>query len=155
MTRAKVEREVAAAVLGGDQPVPQLLRAGLETLQQVRRLLAEPITAALERDGVRDYVWTGLPRGGKLLVHLRDRTRSQGNRGPIVTIARARSGKREFACNLDTEWRPGRAKSTVGAIDLLTERLGTDVSGIVLTMLAVERARKQCYALAEEATRWL
>ena len=154
MTRAKVEREVAAAVLGGDQPVPKLLRAGLITVARVRERLHEALESAFERSGTRDYVWTALPRGGKLIVHLRAYQGGSHKRVPLITLVRARSGKRDTAFGVEVDVNM-RAPRPAGSVELLTERLGSDATAIVRSMLAIERARKQCYALAEEVTRWL
>lgn len=144
MTRAKVEREVAAAVLAGTDPAVELLRNGLRTLAAVRHELRTALTAAFKRKGTRDYVWTKLPHGGKLLVHLRYGAHtSAGMPRPLVTVVRARSGKKAAAHGIDN------------AVGLLTDRLGSNVVAINSALLAIERARRQCYALAEESTRWL
>lgn len=147
--RVNLEREVAAAVLGGGkgtEPVLQLFTKGLRNFREVRsRLwnggLREASGSLKEAHAGRLYVRAALRRGASVRIHFVDRSPS-GATALLLTIERPNGA-------------PVELFDVPPAASELTRRVGTDVAAAVRVVLAIERARKRCYELCEEATRWL
>jgi len=151
--KASLRREVAVAALSGGtgtEPVEALLRKGFGNYRDVRRNLGScGLTAALSdlraNKAGRDYVRVALRRGATARIHLapvRPHTNGPIGHIPLVTIIPARGAER-------------RHMDAASAAMELAERAGTDVEAALRIVLGIERARKRCYELCEEATRWL
>lgn len=150
--RANLQREIAAAAIGGgsgQEPVHALITRGLSVLRDARRLLRDAgLSAALAalRDAKagRAYVRVALPRGAhaRLALQPPDFGRINGGPRPLVTVYPARGNPR---ASFDVPQ---------AALDL-TRLCGTDVEAATRVLLGLERARRRCYELSEEGTRWL
>jgi hypothetical protein len=154
--RKNLEREIAAAALGGGQgtePILALVTTGLDVLRGTRLTLR----AAGLKDGLgavrssktgRDYVRVALPRGVTARFHLTPpeptliNGRVAGHMVPLLTI-------------LPVQGKPRLYFDVPPAAKELARRAGTDVEAASRILLGLERARRRCYELAEEATRWL
>lgn len=148
MARGRIKKAMALAVLGGHVPSERLILDGLNVLVETRkRLELAGLAAGLDRGDTRGYVRTQLSRKRKVHIHLDPRverrpTGTAKGPPPLVTIVR-QSGRKE----------PYRAIGE--AKNALTRMLRNNVDDTVRVVLAIERARRQCYHLSEEATRWL
>lgn len=153
--KANLRREVAVAALGGgtgSEPVEALLRKGFGNYRDVRRSLDNCGLSMAIRDmrkskSGRDYVRVSLRRGATAHIHLAVRSyHSDGTMDhkqlPLVTVIPARGGER-------------RHMDAAAAAKDLAERAGTDVEAALRIVLGIERARKRCYEICEEASRWL
>jgi len=155
--RKNLEREIAAAALGGGtgaEPVLALVTKGLDVLRGTRLTLR----AAGLKDGLgavrssktgRDYVRVALPRGVTARFHLTPTEPRlingnvvAGHMVPLLTI-------------LPVQGKPRLYFDVPPAAKELSRRAGTDVEAATRILLGLERARRRCYELAEEATRWL
>lgn len=153
--KASLRREVAVAALSGGtgtEPVEALLRKGLSNYRDARRSLDNCGLSLAIRDmrrskSGRDYVRVSLRRGATAHIHLAlrssyaDGTFDQKQQ-PLVTIIPAHGANR-------------RHMDAASAAKELAERAGTDVEAALRIVLGIERARKRCYELCEEASRWL
>lgn len=153
--KANLRREVAAAALSGGtgiEPVEVLLRKGFANYRDVRRSLdncglSQAIRDMRKSKSGRDYVRISLRRGATAHIHLAlrswyaDGTVDQ-KQLPLVTIIPVRGAER-------------RHMDAASAAKELAERAGTDVEAALRIVLGIERARKRCYELCEEASRWL
>lgn len=146
MSRKKhLEEQLALEALGDDQAVERIYLAGLRTLASLRDSLDEAVHAALEKRNKRSYyVLCKLPGGVRLqffLQHLAY-TNEKFLQNPLVQR---------------TTRRGGCAQSTSPEIcaRILAETTKNDVRRAVKIVDALERARRQLFALAEESTRWL
>ena len=153
--KANLRREVAVAALSGGtgtEPVEALVRKGLANYRDVRLSLGKCGLVEAVRDlrkskAGRDYVRVALRRGATAHIHLTLKsTYPDGsvasNPAPLVTIHPARGASR-------------RHMDAASAAKELAERAGTDIDAALRIVLGIERARKRCYELCEEATRWL
>lgn len=153
--KANLRREVAAAALSGgtgSEPVEALLRKGFANYRDVRRALDNCGLGQAVRDlrtskSGRDYVRISLRRGATAHIHLALRSWYKdgtvaSQQMPLVTIIPARGADR-------------RHMDAASAAKELAERAGTDVEAALRIVLGIERARKRCYELCEEASRWL
>lgn len=147
--RANLEREIAASVIGGGagtEPVELLLRKGLHNFREVRnRLWASWLHEALislqAAKAGREYIRVALKRGASARLHLLARS-GTGATPLLVTVERSRGAPLLFF-------------DVVPAATDLAARVGTDAHAVVRVVLAIERARKRCYDLCEEARRWI
>ena len=154
--RKNLEREVVAATLSGGQgtePILALVTKGLDVLRSTRRTLrdaglTEALSALRSAKAGRSYVRAALPRGAHARFHLtaRDPGRINGFAFglalALVTVHSARGATRTHH-----DVPPAAAD--------LARLVGTDVEAATRILLGLERARRRCYELAEEATRWL
>lgn len=150
--RKNLEREVVAATLSGGQgtePILALVTKGLDVLRSTRRTLrdaglTEALSALRSAKAGRSYVRAALPRGAHARFHLtaRDPGRINGFAFGLVTVHPARGATRTHH-----DVPPAAAD--------LARLVGTDVEAATRILLGLERARRRCYELAEEATRWL
>ena len=153
--KANLRREVAAAALGGgtgSEPVETLLRKGFANYRDVRRTLdncglSQAIRDMRKSKSGRDYVRISLRRGATAHIHLALRSwyadgTMASQQLPLVTIIPVRGADR-------------RHMDAASAAKELAERAGTDVEAALRIVLGIERARKRCYEICEEASRWL
>jgi len=153
--KANLRREIAVAALSGgsgSEPVEALVLKGLSNYRDVRRSLGgcgliEAVRDLRKSKAGRDYVRVALRRGASAHVHLSPRDWYQdgtiGNKAmPLVTIHPVRGVSR-------------RHMDATPAAKELAERAGADVEVALRIVLGIERARKRCYELCEEASRWL
>lgn len=153
--KASLRREVAVAALSGgtgSEPVEALLRKGFGNYRDVRRSLDSCGLSQAVRDmrksrAGRDYIRISLRRGATAHIHLALRSwhadgTIDSRQLPLVTIIPVRGAEHRY---MDA------AAAAAG----LAVRAGTDVEAALRIVLGIERARKRCYELCEEATRWL
>jgi len=153
--KANLRREVAVAALSGgtgSEPVEALLRKGLGNYRDVRLSLGKCGLIEAVRDlrrskAGRDYIRVALRRGATVHIHLALKSAYPDGTfdtkpTPLVTIHPARGASR-------------RHMDAGLAAKELAHRAGTDVDVALRIVLGIERARKRCYELCEEASRWL
>lgn len=153
--KANLQREMAAAALSGGtggEPIGQLIRKGLDNYRDVRLALgrcglAEAVRDLRKAKAGRDYVRVALRRGVTVQIHLaprgwyKDGSWDQKPMGLVTVLPRVGLYRRYMD--------PAAASTELAA------RAGTDVEVALRIVLGIERARKRCYELCEEATRWL
>lgn len=152
--KKRVEAEMAVAALSGDNAtVVQMIEHGLRSFEGARRKLDTMTSAVLASASARRrYVAAGLPYGAKLVLPLgdtesRQRMRSDGTtfsnstRSALIKLTR-RSGRAEQAFDVHQ------------AALWLADRVKGNPDAAVRVLMAIERARRQMFALAEEGTRW-
>lgn len=153
--KANLRREVAAAALSGgtgSEPVEALLRKGFGKYRDVRRSLDNCGLSQAVRDmrkskAGRDYIRISLRRGAAAHIHLALRSwyadgTLDARQLPLVTVIPARGAEHRYM-------------DAAAAAAELAARAGTDVEAALRIVLGIERARKRCYELCEEASRWL
>lgn len=145
-SKVRLEREIVLSALSGaagNAPVHDLIRKGLENFRRIRYENRLSISAALDalrksKTG-RDYVQIGLPRGATARLPLGSELDRQS---PLVIVLRSRGSTVSIGdAGFAAAW--------------LAQRVGTNVEAAMKLLLGIERARKRCYELCEEATRWL
>jgi len=155
--RANLQREIVAATLGGaggGAAVLAPITKGLGVFRDTRASLRDAgllagIAMRASKTG-REYVRVALPRGVMARLHLTP-SHSQGGVKPgrpehmlvpLLTVVPVQGEPRKF---FDVR---------TAAADL-ARRAGTNVEAATRILLGIERARRRCYELSEEATRWL
>lgn len=151
--RVNLQREVAAAALGGGrgtEPILVLVTKGFEVFRGVRNTLRDAglkagvwsLRASKTKVG-RDYVRVALPRGVTARLHLTPSPPlGTEHMVPLLTV-------------IPVQGKPRLYFDVPTAATELARRAGTDVEAATRILLGLERARRRCYELAEEATRWL
>lgn len=143
--KARVEREMAVAALSGsDEQIRELIEGGLRSFVGVRStcysMMKSVLAVAHKR---RHYVATRLPYGAnlKILLYAPSSTFPAGREVPIIEITLRSGGT-------------ASTQDAMSASGMLTERIRGNPAAAVKVLLAIERARRQVLALAEEGTRW-
>jgi hypothetical protein len=145
----KIERELALHILAGkDEPGRELITKGMEVFCGVRATLKNEVHAALSfaGNGWRGYIQTELHTGARVRLFLDATSTPKGAQALLKTITK--SGK-------ESTYGPIAAgsKLPIGAINELVKRSCGKSDSIDNILRAIERARLQCYRLAEESTR--
>lgn len=146
--RKNLEREIAAAALGGGsgrEAAKPLIAKGLVAYRTARLGLRNAgLEEALLRapPGRRDYVRVRLPRGASVRLHLAPTGTGATRPMPLLTVFSRDGGMALYM-------------EPTAAAGELARRAGTDIETIVRVVLGIERARRRLYELCEEGTRWL
>jgi len=141
--RGDLEREIAVAALGGgtgSEPIRAFVTKSLVVLRSARLKMRSYMPRG---DGAcQYYVRVSLPRGVTALLHVPTAWYGVARMVPLLTILSVRGKRRSYY-------------DVPCAAHELTRRAGTDAATATRILLGLERARRRCDEVAEEATRWL
>lgn len=138
-SKVKIERGMAVRTLADQTPAEDLIESGIRAFRGVRQeCQGLGLGPAVKARGARSsYVATKLPFGAKLKLPLHP--------GDPLGHLTLRTGS-------VTSWE---AHHYIYLVKELSRRVGSNVDAVVRLLEAIERARRQCFTLCEEATRWL